>query len=191
MAKDLSPVSLEKSRHRQIFKKQWDVMIESETQWAHLQRRLQEQLTAYLKNQTGNWCTYQALNSEINIQSVIQQTSHLRWAWPVMVGASLEFFVPGPKGFAKGKFGILEPVTEGAEKLEVSKVSGFLVPGLGFDHLGNRLGKGLGFYDRALQNARGLKVGVCFSDFVIEKLPSEDWDIRMDVLATEEGMKKI
>ena len=114
MAKDLNPSAPEKSRLRQIFKSKWDVMIESENKLPELRHQLQGHLVNFLKNQTGTWCTYQALDSEINIQPVIQQTSHLQWAWPVMTGSSLRFFVPGPKGFAKGKFGILEPVIDGA-----------------------------------------------------------------------------
>lgn len=191
MAKDLNPLAAEKSRFRQLFKNQWDVMIESKNQKETLQQQLQNHLVDFLKNQSGTWCIYQALSSEINVQSVIQQTPHLRWAWPVVKEQSLQFYVPGASGFAKGKFGILEPVVKGALFVEPSDCSGFLVPGMGFDQSGTRLGKGLGFYDRALQGARGLKVGVCFSGFVVEKLPSDKWDIRMDVLATEGGILKV
>jgi 5-formyltetrahydrofolate cyclo-ligase len=64
-----------------------------------------------------------------------------------------------------------------------------LVPGVGFDLRGVRLGRGGGFYDRALATLRGsgpvLTVGLAFEVQVVERLPRESWDQPVDLLATE------
>lgn len=60
-----------------------------------------------------------------------------------------------------------------------------IIPGLGFDRSGNRLGRGKGHYDRFLQNYEGLKIGVCFEEQLCKEVPSEVHDIKMDYVVTE------
>lgn len=68
-----------------------------------------------------------------------------------------------------------------------------LVPGLAFDRSMARLGRGAGFYDRWLAGidftlgvpGRPLVVGVCFDVQVVEALPCEPHDVRMDGVATD------
>lgn len=63
-----------------------------------------------------------------------------------------------------------------------------LVPGLAFDSTGHRMGRGGGFYDRWLVGQLGVKkIGVCFSCQIVERVPREEHDIRLDALVTEEG----
>jgi 5-formyltetrahydrofolate cyclo-ligase len=90
-----------------------------------------------------------------------------------------------------GRFGIREPRPDiGA--LEPGRAAGgdvvWLVPGLGFDRTGGRLGRGRGYYDRLLREVRGLKIGVAFSWQVLPEIPAGSDDIRMDLLATETGI---
>lgn len=87
-----------------------------------------------------------------------------------------------------GMFGIREPRPDiGA--LEPGRAAGgevvWLVPGLGFDRTGGRLGRGRGYYDRLLREVRGLKIGVAFSWQVVPEVPAGPNDIRMDLIATE------
>lgn len=57
----------------------------------------------------------------------------------------------------------------------------FIVPGLAFDRHGNRIGYGAGYYDGFLGNqSSGQKVGVCYPFQLLEELPSEPHDVRMD-----------
>ena len=64
-----------------------------------------------------------------------------------------------------------------------------LVPGMGFDLDGVRLGRGGGFYDRALAALRNATVvfviGVAFEAQVEEYLPRDAWDQRVDLIVTE------
>lgn len=62
-----------------------------------------------------------------------------------------------------------------------------IVPGVAFDTKGYRVGYGKGFYDRFLQDKRQVTaMGLCFSNQVIEEIPHDVHDIRMDKIITEE-----
>jgi len=69
-----------------------------------------------------------------------------------------------------------------------------LVPLLGFDLEGGRLGYGAGLYDRTLERLRAQKrrvvtVGVGFAVQEVAKVPREDHDVKLDWVITEEGVK--
>ncbi len=84
----------------------------------------------------------------------------------------------------RGSHGVPEVV--GGEPVPDESVVIVLVPGVAFDRDGNRLGRGGGFYDRLLErlaecgSARPVFVGVCFAEQVIEDIPVEQHDVRMD-----------
>jgi len=65
-----------------------------------------------------------------------------------------------------------------------------LVPGLGFDYRGGRLGRGGGHYDRFLPQLRQdcLRIGVCFAGQIVPAVPLEAWDQLVDAVATEAGV---
>ncbi|HAW79119.1 MAG TPA: hypothetical protein DCX27_05000 [Balneola sp.] len=60
-----------------------------------------------------------------------------------------------------------------------------IVPLLAADLHFNRLGYGKGFYDRFLENEKAIKVGVLFSEFILEEIPVEDFDEKLDILISE------
>jgi 5-formyltetrahydrofolate cyclo-ligase len=61
-----------------------------------------------------------------------------------------------------------------------------LVPGLGFSRLGERLGRGKGFYDRFLSRFEGIKIGLSFNEQIMEEIPVEAHDVLLDFLVGEE-----
>ena len=63
-----------------------------------------------------------------------------------------------------------------------------LVPGLCFDHHGQRLGYGAGYFDRLLAICDATTVGVTCQALVTQHVPHEKTDIAMDYLATEQGI---
>lgn len=65
-----------------------------------------------------------------------------------------------------------------------------LVPGLSMSSKGERLGRGKGFYDRYLENFRGLKVGVCLEEQIDESLPVEPHDVLLDYIVTDKRIIK-
>jgi 5-formyltetrahydrofolate cyclo-ligase len=65
----------------------------------------------------------------------------------------------------------------------------FLVPGVAFDARGVRLGRGIGWYDRALgRHPRGIRIGLAYAFQVVPRLPEAPWDVRMHAIATEAGL---
>jgi 5-formyltetrahydrofolate cyclo-ligase len=65
-----------------------------------------------------------------------------------------------------------------------------VVPGLAFTASGDRLGQGGGWYDRFLSGTRTdcLTVGVCFAEQILDELPVEAHDVRMDHVVTDAGV---
>jgi 5-formyltetrahydrofolate cyclo-ligase len=86
---------------------------------------------------------------------------------------------------ATGKFGILEPPPGKARPLPIRSVQAFVVPGLAFDPTGNRLGRGRGYYDRILGEARGVKVALAYAFQLVDEVPVRHHDVGVDFLVTE------
>ena len=72
--------------------------------------------------------------------------------------------------YKKSAFKIYEPI--GDEYLE--KPNLIIVPGIAFDKSLNRLGYGKGYYDKYLGNNNVYKIGVCFENQIIDRLPCND-----------------
>ncbi len=88
--------------------------------------------------------------------------------------------------------GLREPGPE-AEEIPVGELDLVLVPGLGFDDRGARLGRGAGYYDRFLarRELRADVVGVAFEVQLAPRVPVEPHDIRVRAIATERRMIEI
>lgn len=84
---------------------------------------------------------------------------------------------------AVGRFGITEPAATCAE-FPANRLDLVLVPGVAFDPTGHRLGRGQGHYDRLLANVVGIKCGVAFDEQLVQRIPAEAHDIRMNCLVT-------
>ncbi len=82
-----------------------------------------------------------------------------------------------------GKFGVREPAAS-CEEIPLNKFDLILVPGMAFDLDGNRLGRGKGFYDRLLAESTGVKCGVGYDFQLLEKIPSEPHDARVQFVFT-------
>ena len=87
-----------------------------------------------------------------------------------------------------GHFGVLQPPAERLRAVPTGEIPLFLVPGVAFDPAGNRLGFGLGFYDRSLADAApgAIKVGLAFEEQVVDRLDAAPHDIPMDLVITED-----
>lgn len=86
-----------------------------------------------------------------------------------------------------GTMGIWEP----KKAVEGRKERGFslmLIPCVMADKRGGRLGHGVGYYDRFLASAEGVKLCLCYEALLYSKVPMEEKDIFMDYVLTEEGM---
>jgi 5-formyltetrahydrofolate cyclo-ligase len=94
--------------------------------------------------------------------------------------------VDSAAAFAVGRFGILEPVGDGRRLDDDSKLI-VVVPGVVFDSEGNRLGRGLGYYDRFLKQIRGNSIflSLAYEFQMVDEVPTESWDQRVHYLITE------
>ena len=88
----------------------------------------------------------------------------------------------------RGKLQLLEPA-EGAPEVNAEEIDCWVVPGVGFTRHGARLGRGAGYYDATLAGARrdAVKVGLTFECCLVDRLPTEPHDVRMDWVVTELG----
>jgi 5-formyltetrahydrofolate cyclo-ligase len=82
-----------------------------------------------------------------------------------------------------GKFGAREPAADCAE-ITLNHFDLVLVPGMAFDLHGNRLGRGKGYYDRILAEASGIKCGVAYDFQLLEEIPTEPHDAKVDFIFT-------
>ncbi|MEH6455120.1 MAG: 5-formyltetrahydrofolate cyclo-ligase [Cocleimonas sp.] len=95
--------------------------------------------------------------------------------------------------FENNKFAIPEPVYDEAKIVAANTLDLVLVPLLGFDKNGNRLGMGGGFYDRCFafrkqQNTKPLLMGYAYDFQEVDSLEPESWDVGLDMIATESGL---
>lgn len=84
--------------------------------------------------------------------------------------------------------GIPEPT--GEQVISIAELDLVLMPLVGVDLQGNRLGMGAGYYDKSLAQAsrRPYLIGVAHHCQQVESLPVDPWDIPLDALVTEQGM---
>lgn len=100
------------------------------------------------------------------------------------------YYVRSMEDLEPGSFGVLEPIVDRCQ-LVTDYSHGFcIVPGLGFDAQGFRLGYGKGYYDRFLSKFQGFTVGICYSGCVQWKLPHGYYDRPVDILITEKYVRK-
>lgn len=90
-----------------------------------------------------------------------------------------------------GFYGLMEPVPEKCERVTDFSEGLCIVPGLGFDRSGYRLGFGMGYYDRFLPRFGGDTAGICYSQCICAQLPHGYYDKRVSVIVTEEYIKNI
>ncbi len=102
-------------------------------------------------------------------------------------------FAPWKAGDAvqANRYGIPEPL-EPIELLEPFQLDLVLVPLLGFDRRGNRLGQGGGYYDRSfaflneqVRPTEPLLVGIAYAFQELPEIEEQDWDVPLDFIATE------
>jgi 5-formyltetrahydrofolate cyclo-ligase len=119
---------------------------------------------------------YTQLGARILLPVVPADGSELRWA--VDTGR-----------LARGRFGLFEPVGPRLGPTALGAADTVVVPALAVGRDGSRLGRGGGYYDRALQYARPdpVLVAVVFDDELLDELPVEAHDLRVTAVVTPSG----
>lgn len=88
-----------------------------------------------------------------------------------------------------GVYGIYEP--DGSRIIQRNEIDLVIVPGVAFDINGDRIGHGAGYYDRFLRGYNGIKAGICYEFQIVENAYPDQYDIKMDYIITEVGIRKI
>jgi 5-formyltetrahydrofolate cyclo-ligase len=106
-------------------------------------------------------------------------------------------FVPWTPGgpWRRNAYGIEEPAGV-AGRMPALGLDVVVLPVVGFDRRGNRLGMGAGYYDRALRRRldagrrwkRPRLVGVAFACQELATVPASPWDVPLDLIVTERGV---
>ena len=91
------------------------------------------------------------------------------------------------KKWEKGEFDIIEP-KDNAQVEEKHDV--VLVPCVGLDNEGNRMGYGAGFYDKYLEKKNLIKIWRSYSKQIVKTIPISDGDVKMDWIITEKDVIK-
>jgi 5-formyltetrahydrofolate cyclo-ligase len=122
-----------------------------------------------------------ALPDEPETSTFIEQLLHKnkRVVVPRIEGDEMNFYDIS-EGLKKGSFGIMEPTSK--KPIEPSKIDVMIVPGVAFTRDGARCGRGKGFYDKYLSHNefRARTIGVCYPCQVVEDLPTETHDKRLE-----------
>ena len=156
-------------------------------------RRSLEQLPEYFTDArvAGYWATHGELPLNLVIPPLA--TRGQQFLLPVISRGQLLRFAPWQSGEAvqPNRYGIPEPSAPG-ELLEPFQLDMVLVPLLGFNRRGHRLGHGGGYYDRSfaflneqLRPTEPLLVGIAYSFQELPELEDQEWDVPLDFVATE------
>lgn len=143
---------------------------------------------------------YLPANGEIDPANVIERIWGLnkRCYLPVLSRLTHDrlWFAPATPGMAlaPNRYGILEPVTHARNLVRAQELDLILMPVVGFDARGRRLGMGKGFYDRSLEflnhRQRWRKphiLGLAHDFQRVDALPADPWDIPLQGVVTDQA----
>ena len=130
-------------------------------------------------------CTYIPLENEININDYLNTQSLLTTTCIVHNETKVCVY---EEPLEKNKYNVYQPIN----RKIIDVVDVFLVPGVGFDLKGTRLGKGSGIYDQILSKfSDSIFFGITDRHHIVEHIPSEFHDISMNGLITHDEIIEI
>ena len=132
---------------------------------------------------------YAAVRGELSLERVMEdiRASGRRLALP-RCGESGEMdacLVTERRQLRQGAYGIWEP-DESCLLVPPEEIDLMLIPGTAFDRAGGRIGQGGGYYDRYIIKTRAVRVGICHGFALVNHIPTEKHDVRMDAVVTPE-----
>ncbi len=133
---------------------------------------------------SNNILVYHSLPDELPTTDFInkwQSTKNL--FLPRVNGDDLEILPYRKSELQTGSFDIEEPI--GNDIVDVDKIDLIIVPAVGYDKSGNRLGRGKGYYDRMMKSSKAVKIGIGYDFQLFDALPIEPHDIPVDIVITQ------
>ena len=164
--------------------------ISADTRAAHAQKAAAHVLAHEAFQRAEVVLGYSALRFEVDPRAVIEAA----WAAgkhvvlprtvPETRGIVLHRYLPGDELVESG-FVVKEPLPT-APEVSPDEIDLVLVPGLGFDTRGHRLGYGQGYYDRLLPRLpRATRMALAFELSLLAEVPSDEHDVPVAWLVTE------
>lgn len=134
---------------------------------------------------------YSPINNEVrtDLLFLAARNAGKQVCFPRVCGERLQFVrVDSVGALESGTFGVCEPVA--GDLVVADEIDLLVVPGVAFDHSGHRLGYGKGFYDRELAACAVTvtAVGLGYGFQLCQRLPAEEHDQPLDLIATETGL---
>jgi len=92
-----------------------------------------------------------------------------------------------------GAFNILEPKKDFLRPVSPEQVDLVIVPGVAFDENGDRIGYGMGFYDRFLSSLKRCipVIGLAYDFQIVDEIPVDDKDVTVNIVVTEEKIIEV
>lgn len=148
------------------------------------------------------WGFYLPLDEEFDVLPLLNHALHMGKVCYLPVTSNraarpLRFArLDGRHSVTHNRYGILEPHSR--RLLNARWLDRLIVPLVGFDELGGRLGMGGGYYDATLAFLRNRKIwrrprliGVGFECQRAEMIPMAAWDIRLGAMLTEKRLREV
>lgn len=127
---------------------------------------------------------YKGLDYEVNVDETIDKYVVQKNIYLPVAKSKLRFYkYTSDTVLKRSSFNILEPIC--SIEIALSNLDVIVIPSLAINKKGYRLGHGAGYYDKALKDFRGLKIGVIYSYGFIKDEYEEDHDMKFDIVITE------
>jgi 5-formyltetrahydrofolate cyclo-ligase len=139
----------------------------------------------------GTVAAYAAVGSEPPTRPLLDglRDAGVKVWLPVVDGEGLSWAAyTGWDQLVSGPFGLREPTGDRHGGSLVRRADLVVVPALAVDGRGMRLGRGGGYYDRALSTARRPVVAVVYDDELLDEIPTEPHDLPVDAVLTPDGL---
>ena len=136
-------------------------------------------------SQSGLVASYSATETEPETKAINKLlASKQKLVLPAISGSNLIWRIP--EKLIPGTHGIDTPI---GPRVELDQISLVLAPALAVDANGFRLGKGGGYYDRAIEDFEGLVYALVFEAEYLDSLPIENHDVKIHGVITEETIR--
>lgn len=132
--------------------------------------------------------TFAQHRQEPDLEELFTHAAGKALCFPVVRASAMDFFaVDDPRELEVGRWNLRQPIPGKHRAVLLEEIDLILVPGIAFSPQGERLGRGGGYYDRLLADARlhAARFGVCFAIQILPRLPAELHDMRVDRVICE------
>ena len=125
------------------------------------------------------------------LQDILQSGKHLGVPKCTGKGIMNVYEIHSLQELYPGAYGILEPKEDPERLIQPEAIDFAFIPCISCDRSGRRLGHGGGYYDRYLEKTHCVKAALCREELLVDEIPVEEHDLRMDFVISEKGCYKM